>query len=331
MADGRDIFSPLEKLGTTNDYNEDLGILRSMRLAFALTRGYNLGHAQKLLNFLETIGVPEHSTCGTKVRLIRETASLIEAYEGPIRMSDHLTRPVYSPLMIQTDDCCVLRGLCHFMCVCCICFAGARYVAMDANLSEDKTVVERLLDLLHHPAQSLRNVVIDTLIKLATGDRTKKFSLIGERVIHEGRDLLRLPKPDFGPYPRSLCLLHLFCVVGQWYPDLLDHATDSGLVADMVSLLAAYIEMPVLGFRPQVSIDAIVLFLSAVVARSSYVQLRKLSDANGFEVIRRCSKREDLRYCLPYHFAEILFRDEDATTDEEEDLRQLCCDLSSSD
>eukprot|EP01057_Protomagalhaensia_wolfi_P000707 Protomagalhaensia_wolfi_Nauph_80__706@NODE_1400_length_1545_cov_118_949535_g1084_i0_p1_GENE_NODE_1400_length_1545_cov_118_949535_g1084_i0NODE_1400_length_1545_cov_118_949535_g1084_i0_p1_ORF_typecomplete_len282_score24_40_NODE_1400_length_1545_cov_118_949535_g1084_i02431088 len=259
----------LTLLDETKDTEETLDILRF----HGLDLGFRLGHILQLLCYLEKIGVPENSPCES-VRLSREVAAVIERFCGPILEGEEPTRPVYSRLMGLTDDPFVSRALCHLIWVYLKnCTWEEASLIMKSELSTGITVLGRLLELLHHPSQPLRTIVIGILLQIVTQDEDKEFSLIARRLVREGRDLIIIPRPELKAHVGAHSLVDLFSAVAREYSDHLCFAIESGLVAEMVSLLDSYIEIPQLHHWYKMSIITIVYFLFVVVNQSSQDQV----------------------------------------------------------
>eukprot|EP01057_Protomagalhaensia_wolfi_P000686 Protomagalhaensia_wolfi_Nauph_80__685@NODE_1391_length_1548_cov_68_756793_g1076_i0_p1_GENE_NODE_1391_length_1548_cov_68_756793_g1076_i0NODE_1391_length_1548_cov_68_756793_g1076_i0_p1_ORF_typecomplete_len153_score9_07_NODE_1391_length_1548_cov_68_756793_g1076_i06711129 len=106
---------------------------------------------------------------------------------------DSLPRPVHSPLLIETDDSLILETLCYVMVLYLekVDFPEIREI-ISTKLSEDVTILDRLLQLLDYPSWKVNCSVVDTLRAVTVMDDRQEFSFIGQRMSHAGRYLLAL-------------------------------------------------------------------------------------------------------------------------------------------
>eukprot|EP01057_Protomagalhaensia_wolfi_P001142 Protomagalhaensia_wolfi_Nauph_80__1141@NODE_1671_length_1406_cov_45_210680_g1296_i0_p1_GENE_NODE_1671_length_1406_cov_45_210680_g1296_i0NODE_1671_length_1406_cov_45_210680_g1296_i0_p1_ORF_typecomplete_len367_score23_93Cnd1/PF12717_7/0_073_NODE_1671_length_1406_cov_45_210680_g1296_i0461146 len=258
----------LEKLTATNDTGEALEIIRFIALRIQSRPGtlwtLTFAKALELLSYLERISV-NRTDDDESILLIRETVSLMARFGRNTGLdSEPLPRPVYSSLMAESsdDDPFLLEVLCDFIRHVTVRAQSSKpgtvedfKCTLKATLSEDVTVLDRLLQLLDHPSWPLSSNAINCLAHVVKKDKQRQFSVvICERLSRNSRDLLRAPNlgTRYSPYKEqgrelSSCrysLFDLLILVVDQYPLFINLSIDCGLVEDLVLLVEASFEAP---------------------------------------------------------------------------------------
>eukprot|EP01056_Protomagalhaensia_sp_Gyna25_P004230 Protomagalhaensia_sp_Gyna_25__4229@NODE_384_length_3628_cov_64_801337_g295_i0_p2_GENE_NODE_384_length_3628_cov_64_801337_g295_i0NODE_384_length_3628_cov_64_801337_g295_i0_p2_ORF_typecomplete_len361_score54_13Adaptin_N/PF01602_20/0_0043RTTN_N/PF14726_6/1_1e03RTTN_N/PF14726_6/1Arm_2/PF04826_13/2_4e03Arm_2/PF04826_13/0_42_NODE_384_length_3628_cov_64_801337_g295_i01431225 len=294
----------LGRLAETNDINEGLVTIGAIQALYE-TSPWTLD-ANKvlvLLTYLERTSASDVLSEG-RTTLIRRTAELIASFHGLLPDREPLTRPIHSPLMVQTDDPTVLLALCRLLWQYVV---GSRsediHGTITSELASSVTVLDRLLELLHHPSSSLREIILDVLHEIVDNDEGRDFCRIGERVVNSAREMLirplpvsRSPKPPFN-------LLNLLSAVGGRYPECIQPSIDSGLVEDMLLFLESDVEI----LEPdRTSTRAILSFLYDLVRLCNKDQMYKLAHMGCFDVVGNFSNHPELRSRLGFYASRIL-------------------------
>eukprot|EP01056_Protomagalhaensia_sp_Gyna25_P001481 Protomagalhaensia_sp_Gyna_25__1480@NODE_1755_length_1558_cov_41_142199_g1438_i0_p1_GENE_NODE_1755_length_1558_cov_41_142199_g1438_i0NODE_1755_length_1558_cov_41_142199_g1438_i0_p1_ORF_typecomplete_len326_score19_47MitMem_reg/PF13012_6/0_07MitMem_reg/PF13012_6/88HEAT_2/PF13646_6/0_077_NODE_1755_length_1558_cov_41_142199_g1438_i05181495 len=284
----------LDDIVNTDDISESLTLTSDV---FSLLQPYNgyyvqgrnleLGRVLQLLSYLEKLHASSEMPNCDHIRVVRNVADLIVTLRSctPIPSHNQLPRPAYSPLMIQTEDSSVLKALCSVL----HSYVGTEdcHTVVNAELAQGVTVLDRLLDLLHHPSWSLRRRVVSILHAIAMTDDNGEFYAIGERLVRDGGDLLISPERQI--------LSGLFFLVAWKYQSCLGPSIDSGLVSNMLLLLEAYTESSQPSNLTRYSSHDILFFLDSLVEQCTQGQMQRLDAMGCFDLIRRIAKHPCVR------------------------------------
>eukprot|EP01057_Protomagalhaensia_wolfi_P001245 Protomagalhaensia_wolfi_Nauph_80__1244@NODE_1733_length_1372_cov_214_750188_g1348_i0_p1_GENE_NODE_1733_length_1372_cov_214_750188_g1348_i0NODE_1733_length_1372_cov_214_750188_g1348_i0_p1_ORF_typecomplete_len375_score54_47EppA_BapA/PF07268_11/0_056HEAT_2/PF13646_6/0_14PAT1/PF09770_9/0_46_NODE_1733_length_1372_cov_214_750188_g1348_i0721127 len=318
MTENEVILGCLDRLARTIDTKEGLTIIEMLsknveslakRYESKFVFGYVVGirseiqqwsldfsQVLQVLFYLERICGLEPLESSNHHRLVRETASLIERWllidDFECQIPD--LRPVCSPLMVQTEDPTILRALCRIL---------WRYSKnlqseeiqriINTKVSTSLTVLDRLLQLLYHPQWLVRQVVIGILRIV----ESKEFPHVAENLAYGGRHLLAMPPSEQRVYTGyEYTVLDLFTWTVEKYPVFIRLSMESGLMEDILLVLEAYNEVPVLqNESPDVQRmpgHNILCFLWLVLDLCTDDQRRQLAHMGCFDVVRRCHNLE---------------------------------------
>eukprot|EP01057_Protomagalhaensia_wolfi_P001144 Protomagalhaensia_wolfi_Nauph_80__1143@NODE_1673_length_1405_cov_68_959004_g1297_i0_p1_GENE_NODE_1673_length_1405_cov_68_959004_g1297_i0NODE_1673_length_1405_cov_68_959004_g1297_i0_p1_ORF_typecomplete_len339_score47_34RICTOR_N/PF14664_6/0_086_NODE_1673_length_1405_cov_68_959004_g1297_i01221138 len=238
----------LRRLADISDVNEGLDIINALEVDIG---GMSISQIVLLLSHLEAVMAMEILELGERLVLIRRIAVLIEQWLSSAAFQpdpERFSRPVYSSIMVQTEDPFILLVMCRLI---------LRYVNISGRHVEDPCVImveevlegvtvgERLLQLLHHPSYPLRAVVIEIIYNVLDMDREDCFSTIGERLASSARELLALPNLNLlldGCTERKPALLNLFVTVGKRFPAFIHRSIDLGLMDDVMLIVESFRE-----------------------------------------------------------------------------------------
>eukprot|EP01057_Protomagalhaensia_wolfi_P004827 Protomagalhaensia_wolfi_Nauph_80__4826@NODE_503_length_2419_cov_77_231092_g376_i0_p1_GENE_NODE_503_length_2419_cov_77_231092_g376_i0NODE_503_length_2419_cov_77_231092_g376_i0_p1_ORF_typecomplete_len361_score27_78HEAT_2/PF13646_6/1_1e04HEAT_2/PF13646_6/0_08MitMem_reg/PF13012_6/0_35_NODE_503_length_2419_cov_77_231092_g376_i01311213 len=256
----------------------------------------NMNQTLQLLSYLEALHVTEAAKTTDHER-IRRVASLITNFETtnydalvPTLGRTPLERPVYSCLMVQSDDPWVLLALCHVIrsCFAILDLRRVVYDTLDTKLSGDVTVLDRLLQLLEHPFWPIRRTVIHTLSAVLINHSGGSPPAIGKKFATDCRELLAMPRPVSADYDtkRGNTLLDLFNLVVRAFPLYIPTFIDCGFVEDLLLILESHIELSVHG-EPTLDILDFLWVLLKPPMRSEQ-QIEKLRRMGCFDVVHKC-------------------------------------------
>eukprot|EP01057_Protomagalhaensia_wolfi_P001324 Protomagalhaensia_wolfi_Nauph_80__1323@NODE_1790_length_1337_cov_58_231895_g1342_i1_p2_GENE_NODE_1790_length_1337_cov_58_231895_g1342_i1NODE_1790_length_1337_cov_58_231895_g1342_i1_p2_ORF_typecomplete_len170_score17_02_NODE_1790_length_1337_cov_58_231895_g1342_i165511 len=110
-------------------------------------------------------------------------------------------------------------------------------------------------------------------------DEDEAFSVIGERLIHDGGGLLVVPQ--------QWTLLDLYVSVAVKYPRCLSSSINSGLVSTMLSLLEGYTEIPKPYNKIRIPAHRIMSFLYLLTKQCTKDQIKELDTLGSFDIVRR--------------------------------------------
>eukprot|EP01057_Protomagalhaensia_wolfi_P002244 Protomagalhaensia_wolfi_Nauph_80__2243@NODE_2460_length_1085_cov_98_728489_g1927_i0_p1_GENE_NODE_2460_length_1085_cov_98_728489_g1927_i0NODE_2460_length_1085_cov_98_728489_g1927_i0_p1_ORF_typecomplete_len316_score21_79DUF383/PF04063_14/0_17_NODE_2460_length_1085_cov_98_728489_g1927_i0771024 len=294
----------LDRLAETNDTNEGLDAIEAIQALYEMSSWIlDANKVLFVLTYLERISAPDEASDG-RITLIRRTAELIISFQGVLLDKEPLTRPVHSPLMIQTDDATVLLALCRLLWQYAVGNqAEGIWRTITFELAANVTVLDRLLELLHHPSYLLREIVIDILREIIVNDENGNFCHMGKQLVHSARDLLIKPRAA-SRFPEPLPnIFELLSAAGERYPECMQTPIDSGLVEDMLLILESDLEIS----EPyKTSTPAILSFLRELVRRCSKDQMHKLAHMGCFDVVENFSKSPELCCRLGFYISRIL-------------------------
>eukprot|EP01057_Protomagalhaensia_wolfi_P000150 Protomagalhaensia_wolfi_Nauph_80__149@NODE_1084_length_1749_cov_37_083041_g826_i0_p1_GENE_NODE_1084_length_1749_cov_37_083041_g826_i0NODE_1084_length_1749_cov_37_083041_g826_i0_p1_ORF_typecomplete_len188_score16_14DUF2019/PF09450_10/0_15_NODE_1084_length_1749_cov_37_083041_g826_i010041567 len=152
---------------------------------------------------------------------------------------------------------------------------------MKTRLSEDLTVLARLLQLLDHPSWNVKLMLTHFLHELVFKDTLQEFSeIVSEQVSHSGRHWLGYSMIT----DLNMDTIFGFFEILAYQYNFVHHAITSGMVEDILLILAAT------KYSSHFTGDTfrMLSFLEALITRCNQDQRQTVTDMGLFEVIRNC-------------------------------------------